>query len=140
MEVVDNPPTGFRPRVRYQYTVNGTAYESTRLRFGGWNPWSVETVRAELRGEVFTIPRVNVIVSDEGFSVEVLGRTGIDYREGDRSMFVDSEVLLKGIAIFRRSIKAWRPPHDAEPITERERILANIRKAIEFRNEPVEIL
>jgi len=52
VEGVDAPPTGFRPRVRYQYTVNGTTYESTRLRFGGVNPWSVEAVRAEMRGEI----------------------------------------------------------------------------------------
>ena len=31
--------------------------------------------------------------SSDGFSVEVLGRTGLRYREGDRQMFVDSEAL-----------------------------------------------
>jgi hypothetical protein len=93
---------------------------------------------------MFTVPKVNVVSSDEGFSVEVLGRTGIEYREGDKSMFVDSEVLATGhgIAVFRNSIKAWRSPHEKEQITaeERQRILGNIRRAIEFRNQPVEIL
>ena len=42
---------------------------------------------------MFFRPRVNVVESDAGFSVEVLGRTGIRYREGDKSIFVDSEVL-----------------------------------------------
>jgi hypothetical protein len=37
---------------------------------------------------MFSIPRVNVIESDNGFSVQVLGRVGLCYREGDpcRSM------------------------------------------------------
>lgn len=93
---------------------------------------------------MFSIPRVNVVASDEGFSVEVLGRTGIEYREGARSVFVDSEVLAvgKGIAVFSDSIKNWQPPHECDGITanERMRILENIRRAMEFRNQPVQIL
>jgi Immunity protein 74 len=93
---------------------------------------------------MFTIPRINVVASDEGFSVEVLGRTGIEYREGSKSAFVDSEVLVTGhgIAVFKDSIKRWRPPHDKELISteERRRILDNIRRAIAFHNEPVQIL
>jgi hypothetical protein len=93
---------------------------------------------------MFSTPKVNVVSSDEGFSVEVLGRTGIEYREGDKSAFVDSEVLAagQGIALFRDSIKAWRPPHENEPITEKERdqIVENIRRAIEFREQPVEVI
>ena len=38
-------------------------------------------------------PRANLVESDEGFLVEVLGRTGILYKERDHVMFVDSEVL-----------------------------------------------
>ena len=38
--------------------------------------------------------RTNVVESDEGFSVEVLGRTGIKYTEGSKTLIVDSEVLL----------------------------------------------
>jgi Immunity protein 74 len=93
---------------------------------------------------MFTVPKVNVVYSDEGFSVEVLGRTGIEYCEGGKSMSVDSEVLATGhgIAVFRNSIKGWRSPHEKEQITsaERQRILENIRRAIEFRNQPIEIL
>jgi hypothetical protein len=92
--------------------------------------------------ETFTMPKVNVVLSDQGYSVEVLGRTGIEYREGNKSAFVDSEVLTGGIAVYRASIKNWRPPHDNEEITEvqKSRIIENIRRAIGFRNEPVEVL
>ena len=48
----------------------------------------------------FTGP--NIVESSDGFSVEVLGRTGLLYREGDRKMFVDSEVLMgpSGMGIY----------------------------------------
>jgi hypothetical protein len=93
---------------------------------------------------MFSVPRVNVVASDEGFSVEVLGRTGIEYREGGRSAFVDSEVLAvgHGIAVFKDSIRAWRPPHDHEEMTagDKQRIIENVRRAIEFQQGPVEVL
>jgi len=93
---------------------------------------------------MFSIPRTNLVASDEGFSVEVLGRTGIEYKEGDRSIFVDSEVLSAGhgIAVFRNSIKVWRPPFQNEEISDdkRQRIIENIRRAIGFQGQPVEIM
>lgn len=93
---------------------------------------------------MFTVPRVNVIANDEGFSVEILGRTGIEYREGAKSLFVDSEVLAvgKGIAVFANSIRNWSPPYEREGITsdERQRIVRNICRAMEFRNQAIEVL
>ena len=52
---------------------------------------------------MFTSPRPNLYESSEGFSVEVVGRTGLRYREADREMFVDSEVLTgsSGMAIYK---------------------------------------
>lgn len=92
----------------------------------------------------FRIPRTNVVESDEGYSVEVLGRTGIEYREAERVMFVDSEILSAGygIAIFTKSIERWNPPFEKEMITEEKRkiIVDNIRRAIEFRQQPVDIV
>ena len=93
---------------------------------------------------MFTVSKVNVIESDAGFSVEVLGRTGIRYREGNRSLFVDSEVLApgKGIAIFVNSIRIWDPPSGGGPISaeEKARIVANIKAAMDFKREAIEIL
>jgi hypothetical protein len=92
---------------------------------------------------MFTIPRVNVVASDEGFSVEVLGMTGLDYSEGGKSMLVDSEILTEGhgIAVYKNSIKAWRPPHEREQLTaeDKQRIIGNICRAFDFRNEPVAV-
>jgi hypothetical protein len=93
---------------------------------------------------MFTVPKVNVIESDAGFSIEVLGRTGMKYREGDRTLVVDSEVLApgKGIAIFTNSIKKWAPPHSELLISPEKKvmIISNIKAAIDFKQQPLEIL
>lgn len=86
---------------------------------------------------MFVIPRVNVIESDEGFSVEVLGPTSVRYVEGQRSLSVFSEWLVgpRGLIIYPSSIKSWDPPHKEDPIDDaiRRRIVENIRRAFRFR-------
>jgi hypothetical protein len=59
---------------------------------------------------VFTSPRPNLYESSDGFSVEVLGRTGLCYREASRQMFVDSEVLTGpfGMAVYKDIIHKGR--------------------------------
>jgi hypothetical protein len=59
----------------------------------------------------YTEPRPNLIQSDAGFSVEVLGRTGLRYVEHGKTAIVDSEVLAKpgAIAVYRDSLKRWEP-------------------------------
>ena len=93
---------------------------------------------------MFFVPRVNVIESDTGYSIEVLGRTGMRYREGDKTLFVDSEVLAtgKGIAIFTNSITRWSQPHESESISSEKKaaIIKNIQQAMEFQKEQLEIL
>ena len=90
---------------------------------------------------MFTSPRPNLYKSSDGFSVEVLGRTGLRYREGDRQMFVDSELLTgpSGMAVYKDTIERWDPPDDKVPVTDsdRHRILNNIRDA--FRSQGFEI-
>ena len=91
---------------------------------------------------MFFIPRVNVVESETGFSIEVLGRIGMRYREGGRSVLIDSEVLARnGIAIAKKSIRFWEPPHDREQIGEAEKatIIDNIREALAFRHEFLEV-
>jgi hypothetical protein len=93
---------------------------------------------------MFHIPRVNVIESDTGFSVEILGRTGLEYRESDKVLLVESEVLMTDaptVAIWKDHIRAWQPPHDKEQISEEMRtaILKRICSALKWRNTQVEI-
>jgi hypothetical protein len=93
---------------------------------------------------MFRVPRVNVIESDEGFSVEVLGRTGLLYKEGPKSMNIDSEVLASpgGIAVIKKSIRAWDPPYENEIIDDikRKTIIENIRRAFQSQGDDISIM
>jgi hypothetical protein len=84
---------------------------------------------------MFFKPRANFIESDEGFSVEVLGLTGLRYCEGERSMKIVSELLSTSapaaLMVAAPTIRAWDPPHEKEPIDDdrRMQIVENIRRA-----------
>jgi hypothetical protein len=94
---------------------------------------------------LFSIPRVNVIESDSGFSVEVLpGRAGgVLYIENGRSLIIDSELLIGpvGLGIWSSSIRAWEPPHSTELIDEatKAKIIENIRAAFRFRGSEIQV-
>ena len=82
--------------------------------------------------EHFSEPEPNVIESSAGFSVRVLGRTGMRYSEGERSVWIDSEVLAtpRAIAMLKETIRAWEGPDPGEvSATERDRIAGNIKRA-----------
>jgi hypothetical protein len=90
---------------------------------------------------MFLMPRVNLIQSDEGFSVEVLGQTGISYLEGNRVLFVDAEVLSgpAGLIVYSSSIAKWE---DGDEVGEAKRaqIIDNIRRAFQFRGIEIQIV
>ena len=92
--------------------------------------------------EQFSEPEPNVITSSRGFSVRVLGRTGMRYTESNNSVLIDSEVLARpdAIALFKDSIKTWEG-NDAHPIAldDRERIAANIKRAFEACGYELEV-
>ena len=83
---------------------------------------------------MFTITRPNLFVSSDGFSVEVLGRTGLRYTEAGRSTEIDSEILTDNPAITIRtaSLRTW---DDGATIdgTDRNRIICNVREAFHFQ-------
>ena len=92
--------------------------------------------------EQFSEPEPNLIVSTEGFSVRVLGRTGLRYLEGERSVWIDSEVLAKprAIAMATASIRYWEGA-GAESVDEtaRNRIAGNIKRAFDACGYELEI-
>ena len=94
---------------------------------------------------MFKVPRVNVIESDDGFSVEVLGRTGLLYAEGSNKIHIDSEILASTspteLVLWVDSIRAWDSPHDGEEIDETKRkvIIENIRSAFRFQGFEIEV-
>ena len=93
----------------------------------------------------FFIPRPNLIESDEGFSVEVLGRAGLRYTEGERVLILDSEVLAgpSGIILFSNNI--WvesRSKRKIDNIDQKdiERIIENVRAAFKFQGFEIQIV
>jgi Immunity protein 74 len=85
--------------------------------------------------EHFSEPEPNVIDSSAGFSVKVLGRNGMRYREGRKSVWMNSEVLSKprAMLLYKNSIKNWESPDDQVQLNddERNRIVENIKRAFE---------
>jgi Immunity protein 74 len=89
----------------------------------------------------YSRPRPNVIESDAGYSVERVGRDGLRYHEGGRSVLIGAEMLAtKGFAVYADSIKKWDPP-DKSKISrqERDRIVGNVRLALASQDESAEI-
>ena len=90
---------------------------------------------------MFRKPRPNLIESDEGFAVAILGQTGLRYSEGERAVTIDSEVLMgpTGMIVYPGSIVSWDRPFDNERISDAKRcqILDRVRAA--FRADGFEI-
>jgi hypothetical protein len=84
----------------------------------------------------FNIPRPNVIESDEGYSVEVLGPTGLRYSESGRILNLDSESLAgpSGIILFTQA-----GSFDGLSQAEKERIINNVRAAFKFRGVDIQV-
>ena len=93
---------------------------------------------------MFTSQGPNLYKSSDGFSVEVLGRTGLRYREEGRQMFVDSEVVTgpSGMTVYKDTIQKWDPPYDSVPVTDsdRDRILNNIRDAFRSQGFGIDVI
>src|SRR4051812_5373122 len=93
--------------------------------------------------ETFSEPEPNVIASTAGFSVRVLGRTGLRYIEGDHSVWIDSEVLAtpRGIVMHAPSARVWEGPEPREVSdAERERLVSNIKRAFAACAYDLEVL
>jgi hypothetical protein len=91
---------------------------------------------------MFRIPRVNVIESDEGFSVEV-EMTRLIYAEGTKRLYIDSEILASpgNILIGKKSIRNWEPPYADEPIDENNRdAIENMHRAFRWKGEWITVM
>jgi hypothetical protein len=75
------------------------------------------------------------------YKVVAKGRSGLLYKEGGKTITVDSELLSEslGIAIFTNSIKSWNAPFNEEVLSEedRSRIIENIKKDLEREKRKV---
>lgn len=92
--------------------------------------------------EKFTEPEANVIESSKGFSIRVLGRTGMRYTRGERSIWIDSEVLArpKAIAMAKGSIRFWEGDDPGEvTMVERDEVTDDIKRAFDACGYELEI-
>jgi hypothetical protein len=75
------------------------------------------------------------------YKVIMKGRSGLLYKEGDKAITVDSELLSEslGIAIFTDGIKSWDAPFNEEALSDedRKRIIGNIKKDLEKQKRKV---
>ena len=85
--------------------------------------------------------RRNYIYSDEGFSVQIVGRDSIVYREGTRRMAITSEMTLDGFAIHSDTIGRWDddPGHKVGEQKQQE-IMDRIKRALKSQKEEVHLL
>jgi len=95
-------------------------------------------------GMAFSVPRPNLYVSDAGFEVEVLGRVGLRYSEGNQTVFVDSEVTAvksPTMVVWKDGIMTWESPREGVTISdsERDRIIENIRLAFASQGDQIRI-
>ena len=85
---------------------------------------------------------VNIIESDMGFSVEVLGITGLKYNENDKCYFIDSEILNgpSGLVVFKNRIREWGEKSNAS-LSEKKRteIIENVKSAFKFRGYDIKV-
>lgn len=89
----------------------------------------------------------NLIESDAGFSVETLGRAGLKYTEGQKSVFIDSEILVPidgySMAVMKQSIRLWVGQNlITQEIDKgnRDRIMENIRAAFRSQGEEIDVI
>jgi len=76
------------------------------------------------------------------YKVKLKGRSGVEYSEGKKKIFIGSEFMAgsNGIVIYSDSLKAWQPPYENDKlsINEIERIKHNITEDLKGHGIPVE--
>jgi hypothetical protein len=86
----------------------------------------------------FSYPRPNLVVSRNGYSVEVRLPNTILYEEGERRMAIFAEALATTepkIAIRRKDVNHWDSADEETAVSDRDRdrILQNIQRAFGFK-------
>lgn len=88
--------------------------------------------------------RNNLVESDEGFSVEILGRAGIKYKDQSDAFYVDSEIECGhyDMVIYKKRIREFEAPmRNYEQIDDNKKgeIVENTRRALLYLGYKVEI-
>jgi hypothetical protein len=70
-------------------------------------------------------------IEKDGVVVELLGRCGLKYTDGPRTVFVDGEVLVGGsdYVVYEKGMRPWDAAGAPISDDDRARILARIKEA-----------
>lgn len=83
------------------------------------------------------------VESDEGFTVELLGRVHLRYREGGRSILIGAERHADGMGytVLSSPMGGWEAPHSSETLTDVEwqRVFRNVLAALEFLRMRIDV-
>ena len=71
----------------------------------------------------------------KGYEIKVHGRAGLTYKEGAKSIQIDSEMLVGDkydMVIYFQNIKTWSPPNHNETLSSEDlkRTKKNIEKSL----------
>lgn len=92
---------------------------------------------------MFRKTKKGIIEYDEGFAIRILGRAGLEYKEGSKIMLIDSEILNNpkvGYVVASSSISKWKGSKQKIGENDRLRILNNIKKAFKFIGYNIKII
>jgi Immunity protein 74 len=92
-------------------------------------------------GEFRCIGGIVMSFNKKTFSVKIIGRAGLIYKENGKILMIDSEMLTGGdydMVIYTDSMNKWESPNDKLELTEKEKnqIKSNIKS--ELRNIRIE--
>lgn len=91
---------------------------------------------------MFSKPRVNVLESNQGFSVEVVGRSARRYAEEGETLSIRIEKLAfswaAALVVYKSSTNCWEPPSTGA-VMDRDKIIANLRAAFRFSGYEIEV-
>ena len=83
-----------------------------------------------------------MLFKKKAYKVKLKGRSGVEYSEGKKKIFIGSEFMSgsNGIVIYSDSLKAWQPPYENDELSiyEIERIKHNISEDLKGHGIPVE--
>ena len=83
-----------------------------------------------------------MLFKKRAYKVKLKGRSGVEYSEGKKKIFIGSEFMAgsNGIVIYSDSLKAWQPPYENGKlsINEIERIKHNITEDLKGHGIPLE--
>ena len=80
-------------------------------------------------------------IEKDGIVVELLGRCGLKYIDGPRTVFVDGEVLVGGsdYVVYEKGMRPWDATGTPISDADRTRILARIKEAFAANGMVLEI-